>query len=354
MQTWPHLADLEIPNVDSKDVMILLGANVLEAILQREVCRGSPGQPAAVLTAFGWTLTGSVKSLVAPESLHVMFIHTVPSEDDLQHRQVQNWWITDSFGTRYKQTSPRSLEDKRALNKHVGDRYQVGLLWKTPDIEFPDNRVMAESCLCTTEKVLKRYNALAEKYKEIIDGYVAKGHARKLTPNESAIPAKKQWFLPYHAVLNSNKPGKVRMGMDAKEKYNNVSLNDSILVGPDLLNNLCGVPVRFREERVALLADIESLFHQCQIIEEDQPALRFLWRNLETKWSPDVYQMLVMIFGAASSPCTANYLLRKTVDDNCDDRSHLKPLRQWKETFTWTISLSQCVMKLPPLNPRKS
>ena len=68
----------------------MLGANVVEAILQREVRRGLPGQPAAVLTAFGWTLMGSVQSLVAPESLHVLFIHTVPSDDDLLHRQVQN------------------------------------------------------------------------------------------------------------------------------------------------------------------------------------------------------------------------------------------------------------------------
>jgi len=63
------------------------------------------------------------------------------------------------------------------------------------------------------------------------------------------------------------------------------------------------------------------MFHQCQIVEEDQTALRFLWRDLETKRSSDVYQMLVMIFGAASSSCTANYVLRKTADDNCDDPS---------------------------------
>ena len=31
---------------------------------------------------------------------------------------------------------------------------------------------------------------------------------------------------------------------------------------------------------------------------------------------PDVYQMLVMIFGAASSPCMANYVLRRTALDN--------------------------------------
>ena len=99
LQTWSHVAVLEITEVDSKDVTILLGANVLEAVLQREVRRGSSSQPKAVLNAFGWTLTGSVKSLVAPESLHVLFLHTVPSDDDLLHRQVQNCWGTDSFGT---------------------------------------------------------------------------------------------------------------------------------------------------------------------------------------------------------------------------------------------------------------
>ncbi|KAL9969331.1 hypothetical protein ACROYT_G021531 [Oculina patagonica] len=122
--------------------------------------------------------------------------------------------------------------------------------------------------------------------KEIIDGYVTKGFTRKLTPEEAAVPVKKQWFLPHHPVLNPNKPGKEQMVMDARAKYNGVSLNDELLVGPDLLNNLCGVLLRFREERVAIAADIESMFHQCLIIEQDQPALRFLWHNLETNRDP--------------------------------------------------------------------
>ena len=110
---------------------------------------------------------------------------------------MQNWWRTDSFGTKYGQISPRSLEDKKALKtleetvKHVGDRYQAGMLWKRPDVEFPDNRTMAERRLISIEKVLKRDPALAEKYKEIIDGYVTKGFARKLTPEEAVVPAKK-------------------------------------------------------------------------------------------------------------------------------------------------------------------
>lgn len=53
MEDFPHLTDLCIPEVDSEDVTILLGANVLEVILEHDVRRGHPGQPVAILTAFG-------------------------------------------------------------------------------------------------------------------------------------------------------------------------------------------------------------------------------------------------------------------------------------------------------------
>ena len=66
------------------------------------------------------------------------------------------------------------------------------------------------------------------------------------------------------------------MVMDARAKYKGVSLNDQLMVGPDLLNNLCGVLIRFREERIALVADAESVFHQCLIMERDQPSLQFV------------------------------------------------------------------------------
>jgi len=107
--------------------------------------------------------------------------------------------------------------------------------------------------------------------------------------------------------------------MDAAAKCDGVSLNDKLHTGPDLLNSLVGVLLQFREQRVGLAADIEAMFHQVQIIEQDQPALRFLWRNLEMERSPDVYQMLVLIFGVASSQCMANYVLRKTALDNRQD-----------------------------------
>ena len=150
IQSWPHLQSLSIPEVDSRDVTILLGANALDAILHQEARRGAPGQPVAVHTAFGWTFKGSVKGVVPPERLHVMLTHRVPTKNDLLNQQLQNWWRTDSFGTKYQRETPRSGEDKKAVQiledtvRHVGDRYEAGLLWKEKDVALPDNRDLAE------------------------------------------------------------------------------------------------------------------------------------------------------------------------------------------------------------------
>ena len=111
MQDFPHLTDLDIPEVDSDDVTIFLGANVLEAILQHDVRRGRPGQPVSILTAFGWTLAASVKSIVKPERLHVMHVHRVLNVEESLSKQVEDWWRPESFGTKYEDVTPCSRED---------------------------------------------------------------------------------------------------------------------------------------------------------------------------------------------------------------------------------------------------
>lgn len=43
--------------------------------------------------------------------------------------------------------------------------------------------------------------------------------------------------------------------------FENISLNDVLLSGPDLTNSLLGVLMRFKMERVAVTADIEQMFY---------------------------------------------------------------------------------------------
>ena len=125
------------------------------------------------------------------------------------------------------------------------------------------------------------------------------------------------WYLPHHPVLNVNKPGKVRVVFDCAAKHHGTSLNDQLFQGPDLTNNLVGVLTRFRQEPIALMADVESMFHQVRVSPDDCDALRFLWwPNNDLNSEPEEYQMMVHLFGATSSPSCANFGLRRTAEDN--------------------------------------
>ena len=117
--------------------------------------------------------------------------------------------------------------------------------------------------------------------------------------------------------MNPNKPDKLRVVFDCAAQYNGVSLNSQLLQGPDLTNNLVGVLIRFREEPIAIMADIEGMFHQVRVSPKDCDALRFLWwPENDFNKDPEDYQMLVHLFGATSSPSCARFGLRQTADDN--------------------------------------
>ena len=128
----------------------------------------------------------------------------------------------------------------------------------------------------------------AKAYYDTVETYIAKGYARKLSPAEITEEPENTWYLPHHAVTNPNKPGKVLVVFDAAASHKGTSLNDQLVSGPDLLNSLVGVIMRFRLHAVAMIADIETMFFQVRVIERDQPSLRFLWRGPERDCPPDV------------------------------------------------------------------
>ena len=56
LSKWPHLKDLEIPDVDDAQVTMLIGANVPEAQVHEEFRRGGSGEPYAVRSVLCWAM----------------------------------------------------------------------------------------------------------------------------------------------------------------------------------------------------------------------------------------------------------------------------------------------------------
>ncbi|KAK7891906.1 hypothetical protein WMY93_023869 [Mugilogobius chulae] len=86
-------------------------------------------------------------------------------------------------------------------------------------------------------------------------------------------------------------------------KSSGMSLNNTLLKGPDLNNSLIGVLVRFRKEQVAVLADIQQMFHCFLVRRDHRNYLRFLWHR-DNDMSKDIidYRMRVHVFGNSHHP----------------------------------------------------
>ena len=87
----------------------------------------------------------------------------------------------------------------------------------------------------------------------------------------------KTWYIPHHGVVHPAKPGKVCVVFDCSAECRGTSLNNQLISGPDLTNQLVGVMTRFREEQVAFIADVEAMFHQVRLSVDQRSLLRFLW-----------------------------------------------------------------------------
>ena len=138
---------------------------------------------------------------------------------------------------------------------------------------------------------------------------LSEGHARVVTERElNGLPV---WYMPIHIVTRPDKPGKFRICQDAASKVGGTYLNEHLCNGPDLLNSLVGVLMRFRRHQVAVSADIKNFFHMIHVADEDVAALRFLFFKDESMREIDSIESLVHIFGASSSPPVANFTFRR-------------------------------------------
>ncbi|KAK0138995.1 hypothetical protein N1851_024471 [Merluccius polli] len=173
---------------------------------------------------------------------------------------------------------------------------------------LPNNKKLATARLQHLKKRLKANKQYYEHYTAFMKDIMDRGDAELAS---TASERETAWYIPHHGVYHPRKPDKLRVVFDCSAKFNGISLNDTLLTGPDLINSLVGVLLRFRREAVAVICDIEKMFHQFSVLPECRNYLKFLWwEGGQLEAEPQEYRMTVHLFGAASSPGCANFGLR--------------------------------------------
>ncbi|XP_059049478.1 uncharacterized protein LOC131844582 [Achroia grisella] len=314
-----HLHDLvDVLSYSNAKPKVLIGLSDWHLLIARENRIGTRSQPVATHTPLGWVLYGLSYKITTP----VQFInHCVFSEvDNDLDILIRDYYKLDSIGLKLHE--PYTASESRAIRimentitRLPNGRFEVGLPWREDSVVMPNSYHHALSRLNGLNKGFKRDPNYQLLYKQNIEAYVEKGYAEECVVDDGILSNSRLWYLPHFGVTNPNKPGKLRIVHDASAKSSGVSLNSLLLPGPDLLQSLVGILIRFREGQVALTGDIREMFPQIKIREADRNCQRYLWRPDGPDGQVREFRMSSLIFGAASSPFTAIYVKNKNARD---------------------------------------
>ena len=272
------------------------------------------------------------------------------SKESLFQEKVERFWQLESSGI-YEQEKDMSVDDRRVLAlwdekvSFSGGHYVLPIPFKDSTLKLPDNRQMAEKRLSSLGRKLDKNRDLHQKYVDGMSNLLEQGYAVPVPEQDIHRSDGKVWYLPHHPVINPNKE-KIRIIFDCAAEYGGISLNSKVRQGPDLTNKLVGVLTRFCLHPIAVMVDIQTMFHQVQVTQEDQDTLRFLWwpeGNLSKL--PMSYKMTVHLFGGTWSPSCCTYALRRVAKDNAGSCSPAT-----LETITQNFYVDDCLKSMPTVS----
>lgn len=308
---FQHLKNLPVSSYSNAHIGVLIGINNPTLLLTHNYKFNTDEEPIAAFTKLGCVVFGSSKSVMNNANIfHVRececFVDNVKLDKLIRDSYaVESLGLTKSIGI-VPTEEKRASEIWEKTTKFLGDRYETGLLFKYDTFKMPNNYNLAVRRLqCLLRKCEKEIGMKSIINKKIED-HVQKGYARRIEATELQEFGNNKWYLPIFVVQNPNKPNKPRLVWDAAATTYETSLNSVLVKGPDLLSGLLPILLRFRQHKIAMSADIQEMFHQIRIRQEDQKYQLFLWPDKDGNII--TYAMVGMTFGASCSPATAQHI----------------------------------------------
>ncbi|XP_059612589.1 uncharacterized protein LOC132259062 [Phlebotomus argentipes] len=322
-RNYPYLSNVKFESIRHERPTILIGEDNAKLIATQQMVHDANYKPVASLTALGWVISGMIESRQRQNASKQMVCHASDNAELIE--LLKHSFSLESVGIR-PAAEPRLTKDEQLayeiLNnttKRMGNRFEAGLLWRVPRTSMPASRAAAWRRLQQTEAKMDRDPEFGRLYVEKMQHYLNEGYMIPLEESDSAVPAEETWYLPHFGVMNPNKPGKLRIVLDAAAEVNGVSLNKRLVSGPDLTTYLPKLLMQFRVGLHGFVGDIKEMFHQVRIRGEDQNYQRILWRAMDRDRIPQEYKMTVMIFGATCSPTIAAYVKNRNATDYRDE-----------------------------------
>ena len=314
-----------------------MGADYYWDLVIGDVIHGSDG-PTAVSSRLGWLLSGRSRGpqsdgntfsnlIIAGERLDNSRVASNDDHDNELVTSLKRFWELESIGIKSTGTEsenpPKEQDFVRSI-RFTGTRYEVGLPWKDNYPYIDDDYELCRNRLKSLHQKLLKDPKHLEEYNRNIEEQLATGIVEEVPPNVK--DEKNVHYLPHHCVVRKDKvTTKLRVVYDgsATTDTRNYSLNDCLLTGPNLIPQIFDLLVRFRQNPVGMVADIEKAFLMIGINEEDRDMLRFLWLKDAKDLHSEILKLRFrrLVFGLRPSPA----ILGATIQHHLKEHKEREP-----------------------------
>lgn len=291
------------PNIDNID--ILLGAEF------SELCKINESVQIEQLTLrntqFGWTLIGKFPAVQSDG--RASFLTTQQSIMNIDAQLSRFWEIENVSPSDKSKCDADQCEQhfQQTTTRATNGQFVVRLPFKMSP------SVLAPNCASATAHFLaaeNRRNASSRaQYNEFLTEYVNLGHMTKVESNGNG------YFIPHHAVLKpTSTTTQTRVVFNASFKTaSNFSLNDVLLVGPQLQPDLFDALVRFSNYAVVFTADISKMYRCVWVHPDDRIHQKIIWRPTPDSTVAE-YELNTVTYGTAPASFLATRCLKRVAE----------------------------------------
>nr|CAH7719124.1 unnamed protein product [Callosobruchus chinensis] len=298
-----HLADPDF-NISHK-IELLLGADLFWRLLKTGHINLGKHQPILQNTLLGWIISGEIpNSSIKQYSTQCNLI----SNSELNDSLMRFWEIENIDKPTILSEDEMAAENSfNATHERSDDgRFIVRLPLKISPSLLGESISTATKRLKNMELKLERNIDLKNQYHNFMQEYITLGHMSKLTDDE--VTNDVSYYIPHHFVTKeSSLTTRLRVVYDASCKTDTgYSLNDLLLVGPTIQDELFSIVIRFRTYRYILAADITKMYRQVLVHKDDRKLQRICWRFQQSE-PVDIYELNTVTYGTA---CAAFLAIR--------------------------------------------
>ena len=306
------LADPEFYKPSTID--LLIGATLFYKLLcvgQRQL----KNHPNAILqrTKFGWIIAGEINGKIS--DTNSIQCHLVTHSTPLDANLVKFWEIEEIPPVRILSEEEQLCENHFIENtqRNENGRYIVKLPFNEKVVNLGHSRVIAQRRFTYLENRLHKDPELRREYSTFMNEYESLNHMSIVTPENAKATG---YYLPHHAIRKETSiTTKIRVVFDGSAKTSSgISLNDTLMIGPTIQDDIFTLIVRFRTHKYALTADIEKMYRQILVHPEDTKYQKILYRNTQID-SINTFHLNTVTYGTSCAPFLAIRVLHQLAND---------------------------------------